>query len=248
MLSAQVTCLQGTANISISRLLFSPFSKLAIQEVFGGFLAARSFEGTDKPQMDENIDIVFLLQYTISTLSGRLFEPPMSSPVQLEPVGLCIQLSEIMRTFCFFKRSEKNSVSVSLCWNTLRSKLTWPISITIFVRHHHFNHHYTHLKRRHWFPKNQRQFVWRSTSTWSTWGSTPTARLMRSCRLLYKKRPVNDHEKEHTDIYSIELFGQMQLTEGSERQAFAVVRSETVVACNIIIGFIILSSSSFSSL
>lgn len=72
--------------------------------------------------------------------------------------------------------------------------------------------------------------------------------------LLYKKSPVSDDEKEHTDIYSNELnvvwmlFGQMQLTEGSERQAFAVVRSETVVACNIIIGFIILSSSSFSSL
>ena len=35
------------------------------------------------------------------------------------------------------------------------------------------------------------------------------------------------------------VVGQMQLTEGSERQAFAVVRSETVVACNIIIDLVI---------
>ena len=73
------------------------------------------------------------------------------------------------------------------------------------------------------------------------------ARLTWSCMLLYKKSPVNDHEKEETDIYANELngvwmiiIGQMQLTEGSERQAFAVVRSESVVACNIIIVLVIL--------
>ena len=72
------------------------------------------------------------------------------------------------------------------------------------------------------------------------------ARLTRSCMLLYKKSPGNHHEKEETDIYANELngvwmiiIGQMQLTEGSERQAFAVVRSETVVACNIIIDLVI---------
>ena len=111
MLSAQVACLQGTTNISISRLLFSPFSIFAMQEVFGGFLAARSFEGTGKLQMGVNIDIVFLLKFTISTLSGRLSEPPMASPVQLESVGLCIQLSEMMRTLCqqLFEIMRKNS-------------------------------------------------------------------------------------------------------------------------------------------
>ena len=37
-----------------------------------------------------------MMKYPISTLSGRLPDPPMDSPVQLVSVGLCIQLPESM--------------------------------------------------------------------------------------------------------------------------------------------------------
>ena len=41
---------------------------------------------------------IFRFFNIIFTLSGRLSEPPISSPVQLESVGLCIQLSGIIMT------------------------------------------------------------------------------------------------------------------------------------------------------
>ena len=39
-----------------------------------------------------------IFQHDMFTLSGRLSVPPISSPVQLESVGLCIQLSGIIMT------------------------------------------------------------------------------------------------------------------------------------------------------
>ena len=137
ILSTQVRRLQGTKNISISRSLNSSFS----------IMQYKKFRGLFGRQTNWRIKILTLYSNSIvnypipkSTLSGRLSEPPMSSPVQLVSVGLCIQLSEIKMTFRIqlveiisTASFPQESISVSLCWSSLTSPSLSTILILITI-------------------------------------------------------------------------------------------------------------------
>ena len=154
---------------------------------------------------------------------------------------------------CELEINFKEKHILYICWKTLEVQLDL---ILHFVHHHHHphrhrHHHHHHHHRCHHHTHLKWQQCYQEIET-------VMERPMRRCMLLCKKMPAMPMIRriKWWKWYSRRVgwcldddwmiigwlidYWRMQLTEGSDRQAFAVVRSETVVACKIIILLIII--------